>query len=61
MTVTRYCTCSDWRENIEAINGPIVLQQIRSGLHEWRGNPFEYCPWCGSILHTVATPPAEVK
>jgi hypothetical protein len=51
MTVTRYCSCSDWRENIAAINGPIVLQQIRSGLHEW----------CGSILHTEATPPAEVK
>lgn len=45
------CTCDGWKDNIEKVNGPIVLQSIRSGnLNQYDGKPFTYCPWCGSSL-----------
>ena len=50
----RLCCCSDWRENIDRVNGPIVLAQVRSG-HAWTGKPFNYCPWCGNLLQTITT------
>lgn len=42
--------CSDWPVQIEKVNGPIVLQNIRAGrdlYKETGGKPFRYCPWCG--------------
>lgn len=48
------CSCPDWKPNIEAINGPIVLQSIRSGFtYQYRGKKFKYCPWCGEELRYV--------
>ena len=49
--MSKFCPCSDWRETIEKVNGPIVLQQIRSGGRTaYDGKPFEFCPWCGDEL-----------
>ena len=44
------CDCLDWRENIDKVNGPIVLQSIRAGRDLYTGKPFVYCPWCGRCL-----------
>lgn len=45
------CVCGAWAANIDKVNGPIVLQSIRSGFRrQYDGAPFRYCPWCGSKL-----------
>ena len=44
------CICDDWKSNIDAVNGPIVLQSIRGG-EGYNGKKFVYCPWCGEMLH----------
>ena len=45
------CTCDDFAPNVEHINGPIILQSIRSGnTYQYPGKKFIYCPWCGSKL-----------
>lgn len=33
---------------MKKINGPIVLQSVRSGgAYQYDGKPFVFCPWCG--------------
>lgn len=44
------CNCQDWSENIEKVNGPIILQAIRSGMPAYDGKSFSHCPWCGTSL-----------
>ena len=47
------CNCLDWRENIDKVNGPIVLQAARqfgTGEGGYDGKKFEYCPWCAKEL-----------
>ncbi|HEV2178392.1 MAG TPA: hypothetical protein VGU20_30955 [Stellaceae bacterium] len=45
------CVCRAWVENLPKINGPIVLQQIRSGgAFKFDAEPFRFCPWCGANL-----------
>lgn len=53
------CDCKDWQENIEILNGPIMLQSVRTGTQGYTGKFFKFCPWCSSklreeneILHT---------
>jgi hypothetical protein len=46
--------CLYWQSNIEAINGPIVLQMIRNPAYKPTFRPFKFCPWCGHELHEVA-------
>lgn len=43
------CSCELWKINIERINAPIILQQIRSGT-SFQCDQFQYCPWCGKGL-----------
>lgn len=51
------CDCKDWENQIEILNGPIVLQTIRSGgAYQYQGKPFKYCPWCSSELTADKTP-----
>lgn len=46
----KYCpNCNDWAENIEVIDGPLVLSQLRSG-EQAKLKTFHYCPWCGWAL-----------
>lgn len=46
--VIREECCADWLAQIEKVNGPIVLQALRSGNpNQFDGIPFRYCPWCG--------------
>jgi hypothetical protein len=52
------CTCADWKPNIDIINGPFVLQQIRQPGSVRLCKPFAFCPWCGQKLQ--GEPPAEV-
>lgn len=41
--------CSDWKPQSDLINGPIILQSVRSGgRFRYQGKPFAYCPWCGT-------------
>jgi hypothetical protein len=54
--------CTDWREQIAKVNGPIEMQAIRSGFrHQYDGKPFKFCPWCGQELHEVACKDETVK
>lgn len=39
--------CDDWEPGIKALDEPIVLQAIRSGVDFYKGKPFLFCPWCG--------------
>jgi len=50
----KYC-CSDWDENIEKVNGQIVLQSLRAGRDLFNGKPFKFCPWCGSTIEEQRT------
>ena len=45
------CYCKEWLPNIEKINGPIIMQTLRSGgRYVFDGEPFNFCPWCGKEL-----------
>jgi hypothetical protein len=44
------CTCPDWKPNIEIINGPYILQQIRQPGSVRPCKQFVFCPWCGRKL-----------
>lgn len=43
-----YECCPDWKPQTDFLNGPIVIQTVRSGF-TWKypGKQFNYCPWCG--------------
>lgn len=43
------CTCDDWKQNIDLVNGPIQLQFVRTGV-QYAGKKFTHCPWCGVEL-----------
>jgi hypothetical protein len=47
----KYCDCSDWKPNIDLVNGSCNLAFIH-GL-EFTGKVFEYCPWCGKKLEEI--------
>ncbi|KKM22815.1 hypothetical protein LCGC14_1621430 [marine sediment metagenome] len=42
--------CKDWKENIEKVNGPIMLQAARQNTKGYDGVLFKYCPWCASEM-----------
>lgn len=46
------CTCADWLPQIEKLNAPIVLQQVRAGeqLPDDYFKLWAFCPWCGKAL-----------
>jgi len=44
------CSCHDWKDNIDKVNGPIELQAIRLGTKGYDGVVFRFCPWCGQPL-----------
>ena len=46
------CTCEYWEPNIKIINGYIDTQACHSwgNKNGYEGQPFIYCPWCGSEL-----------
>ena len=46
------CNCQDWKENIDELNGPLLLQHARNPQldNDYKGKVFIYCPWCGAIL-----------
>ena len=44
------CSCQDWKDNIDKINGPIMLEQLRGKSKGYDGVPIRYCPWCGEKL-----------
>jgi hypothetical protein len=55
----KYCEhCDDWAKNIEIINGPVVLSQIRNGKRA-KLKTFRYCPWCGQVLADRPIPEVE--
>ena len=46
------CNCTDWADNIEELNAPLLLQAARSGFQRvgYNGVKFRYCPWCSKPL-----------
>jgi len=44
------CDCEDWQENIDKLNAPMVLQQLRGGYCERGFKQITHCPWCGKRL-----------
>lgn len=55
------CDCPDWGEQIQKINGPIVLASIRAGKDLYDGKPFVFCPWCGDRLPRLEVTVSEVQ
>lgn len=46
-----HCPCPDWAPQINIVNGPIILQSVRSGgAYKYPGKQFLFCPWCGTRL-----------
>jgi hypothetical protein len=47
-----HCDCKDWKENIEKVNAPLLLQAARQGFQNvgYDGVRFRYCPWCSKML-----------
>lgn len=46
---SRHCDCTDWKENIDKVNNPILFFHSRFN-NPYSGKVFEYCPWCGQEL-----------
>ena len=46
------CFCDKWEKGIEAVNGPITLQSLRTNLsYQYpKEYEFKFCPWCGKEL-----------
>jgi hypothetical protein len=56
------CNCPDWATQIEILNGPIVLQSIRSGgAYQYPGKQFTHCPWCGNRLVDITAAPQQLS
>lgn len=50
-----HCQCPDWAPQINIVNGPIMLQSVRSGgAYKYPGKQFVFCPWCGNRLTELA-------
>lgn len=51
------CDCKDWTENIDKVNGPLLLQAARSGFRPeigYHGKQFKFCPWCATSLREAS-------
>lgn len=46
------CTCQDWKENIDKVNAPLMLQFARNPTTTkgYEGKKFIFCPWCSHLL-----------
>lgn len=44
------CTCGSWKENIEHITRPLLIEQVRNPKFKPKILPFEFCPWCSEVL-----------
>ena len=42
------CDCEDWKENIDKIDGLLVLAAVHNS--PYTGKRFVHCPWCGQML-----------
>lgn len=55
------CACANWADQMPKIDGPVVLQQLRSG-HRLPPGYFvawTYCPWCAAALAAAPVPHSE--
>jgi hypothetical protein len=53
--MSRDCTCKEWNENIDEINGYIETHAMRYETEGYTGPKFKHCPWCGSTLRIYGT------
>jgi hypothetical protein len=42
------CECDGWKENIDKINAPYMLNL--SAIGQYDGKAFSFCPWCGTSI-----------
>ena len=42
------CECVGWKENIDKINTPYMLNL--SAIGQYDGKAFSFCPWCGTSI-----------
>jgi hypothetical protein len=54
------CTCEKWKANIDKIDAPLVLAQIRQPGYMVGFEQFEFCPWCGSPLTSATVQPDAI-
>lgn len=49
------CTCDTWKNNIDLINAPWVVETGRNPTlaRGYRGVRFRFCPWCARPLADV--------
>lgn len=50
MSDSDFVCCNMWKPGMEAINGPIITQTVRSGGAYQFDQKYRviYCPWCGA-------------
>ncbi len=53
MSETMECTCDTWKANIDRLDAPLLLAQIRG--YKWDCEVFRFCPWCGAALSVTDT------
>lgn len=59
---TMVCSCDEWKANIEEVDRPRWALNARnpgSGLWDYKGVPFKFCPWCSCILTTECVLPEQ--
>ncbi len=54
----RICRCARWESNTTELEIMMRSQIVCKG--GYKGEPFEYCPWCGKELIAV-DPKEEIK
>lgn len=56
------CDCKSYKDNIDKVNGPIILEGLRYGTKGYSGEHFRFCPWCGKpLLTNDAEPPDQLR
>ncbi len=53
------CVCPTWKANIDKIDAPLILAQIRNPKFLVDFVQFVYCPWCGEALRVTVTVPCD--
>ena len=55
------CDCQTWKANIDKIDAPLILAQIRQPSYMVDFVRFVYCPWCGQALRATEPQSEERK
>lgn len=57
------CKCPDWEPNTKKLNSYLQMGVIH-GMGDWKavnGKPFQFCPWCGTLLEEKSQAPVNLS